>query len=220
MSAHHSPHLYLGFGCVPVGSLVLCADCPQGTRPCWIYDTSRYRTSDRQTSWCANRWSEALYRTLSDQWSCTWTFQEGLNTTTALNCFPYIPVRHLMFISWQLCIWTSSCVCHLKLKSLVCVYYAADSWFLLAFYQQLKHFISSVWLNCVFAFVQHVTTLVRVLKNLVISGYAPEYDVNGITDPFLQIRLLRLLRMLGKGDADSSDVMSDILAQVSNRVLS
>ena len=33
--------------------------------------------------------------------------------------FPYIPVRHLMFVSWQLCIWTSSCVCHLKLKSLV-----------------------------------------------------------------------------------------------------
>ena len=56
-----------------------------------------------------------------------------------------------------------------------------------------------------------------MLKNLVTSGYAPEYDVNGISDPFLQIRLLRLLRLLGKGDADSSDIMSDILAQVSNR---
>jgi len=63
-------------------------------------------------------------------------------------------------------------------------------------------------------FRKHVSTLVRVLKNLVISSYAPEYDVNGITDPFLQIRLLRFLRLLGKGDADSSDVMSDILAQV------
>ena len=70
-------------------------------------------------------------------------------------------------------------------------------------------------LECLF--VQHVPTMVRVLKNLVISGYAPEYDVHGITDPFLQIRLLRLLRLLGKGDADSSDVMSDILAQVNNR---
>lgn len=67
--------------------------------------------------------------------------------------------------------------------------------------------------------MQHVSTLVRVLKNLVISGYAPEYDVNGITDPFLQIRLLRFLRLLGKGDADSSDVMSDILAQVSNHLV-
>ncbi|CAM6128159.1 unnamed protein product [Calypogeia fissa] len=63
-------------------------------------------------------------------------------------------------------------------------------------------------------FRKHVQTLVRILKNLVVSGYAPEYDVGGITDPFLQIRLLRLLRLLGRGDADSSDLMSDILAQV------
>lgn len=34
MSAHYSPYLCLGCECVPVGSLVLCADCPQGTRPC------------------------------------------------------------------------------------------------------------------------------------------------------------------------------------------
>ncbi|CAI5962867.1 unnamed protein product [Closterium sp. NIES-65] len=61
---------------------------------------------------------------------------------------------------------------------------------------------------------QQVPTLVRILKNLVVSGYAPEYDVGGITDPFLQIRVLRLLRMLGKGDPDASDIMSDILAQV------
>ncbi|GBG64377.1 hypothetical protein CBR_g41578 [Chara braunii] len=57
-------------------------------------------------------------------------------------------------------------------------------------------------------------TLVRILKSLVISGYAPEYDVAGITDPFLQVKVLRLLRLVGKGDAESSDLMSDILAQV------
>ncbi|BBN00790.1 AP-1 complex subunit gamma-1 [Marchantia polymorpha subsp. ruderalis] len=61
---------------------------------------------------------------------------------------------------------------------------------------------------------KQVQTLVRILKNLVVSGYAPEYDVGGITDPFLQIRILRLLRLVGRGDPDSSDVMSDILAQV------
>jgi AP-1 complex subunit gamma-1 len=59
-----------------------------------------------------------------------------------------------------------------------------------------------------------VPTLVRILKNLVMSGYAPEYDVSGITDPFLQVRILKLLRLLGKGDTESSDVMNDILAQV------
>lgn len=61
---------------------------------------------------------------------------------------------------------------------------------------------------------KHTDGLVRVLKDLMASPYAPEYDISGITDPFLQIRILRLLRMLGHGDADCSDYMNDILAQV------
>lgn len=47
------------------------------------------------------------------------------------------------------------------------------------------------------------------------SPYAPEYDIAGITDPFLHIRLLKLLRVLGQGDEDASECMNDILAQVS-----
>ena len=31
--------------------------------------------------------------------------------------------------------------------------------------------------------------LLKMLKNLVLSGYAPEHDVSGITDPFLQVTL-------------------------------
>lgn len=38
--------------------------------------------------------------------------------------------------------------------------------------------------------------------------------MSGITDPFLQIKILRLLRLLGKGDAKSSETMNDLLAQV------
>jgi hypothetical protein len=33
---------------------------------------------------------------------------------------------------------------------------------------------------------RHTQQLVRMLKNLVLSGYAPEHDVSGLTDPFLQ----------------------------------
>ena len=51
-------------------------------------------------------------------------------------------------------------------------------------------------------------------QNLIMSGYSPEHDVSGISDPFLQIKILRLLRILGKGDPSASETMNDILAQV------
>ncbi|KAL9122715.1 MAG: hypothetical protein Q9187_000734 [Circinaria calcarea] len=57
-------------------------------------------------------------------------------------------------------------------------------------------------------------TLVKTLKGLASSGYAPEHDVTGITDPFLQVKILRLLRVLGRGDAHTSEQINDILAQV------
>ncbi|XP_035251981.1 AP-1 complex subunit gamma-1 isoform X1 [Anguilla anguilla] len=59
-----------------------------------------------------------------------------------------------------------------------------------------------------------VPQLVRILKNLIMSGYSPEHDVSGISDPFLQVRILRLLRILGRNDDDGSEAMNDILAQV------
>lgn len=59
-----------------------------------------------------------------------------------------------------------------------------------------------------------VPNLVRILKNLILSGYSPDHDVSGISDPFLQVRLIRLLRVLGKNDAEASEAMNDILAQV------
>ncbi|GFP80080.1 ap-1 complex subunit gamma-2 [Phtheirospermum japonicum] len=62
--------------------------------------------------------------------------------------------------------------------------------------------------------------LVKVLKDLANSPYAPEYDIAGITDPLLHIRLLKLLRVLGQGDADSSDAMNDILAQCVATIMS
>lgn len=57
-------------------------------------------------------------------------------------------------------------------------------------------------------------TLVQTLKALASSGYAPEHDVIGITDPFLQVKILQLLRVLARGSPETSEKINDILAQV------
>lgn len=61
---------------------------------------------------------------------------------------------------------------------------------------------------------KNVPDLIRILKNLVLSGYAPEHDVSGITDPFIQVKILRLMRILATGSKETSDQINDILAQV------
>jgi AP-1 complex subunit gamma-1 len=39
-------------------------------------------------------------------------------------------------------------------------------------------------------FRKYVAPLVRTLKNLLTSGYLPEYEVGGVKDPFLQVKIL------------------------------
>ena len=46
------------------------------------------------------------------------------------------------------------------------------------------------------------------------SGYAPEYEIGGVKDPFLQVKILELLGKLGHGNSEASDEMSDVLAQI------
>ena len=57
-----------------------------------------------------------------------------------------------------------------------------------------------------------VPSLAKTLKNLLMSGYAPEYEIGGVKDPFLQVKILELLGRLGHGNSDASDEMSDVLA--------
>jgi AP-1 complex subunit gamma-1 len=59
-----------------------------------------------------------------------------------------------------------------------------------------------------------VPKLVRQLRNLLSMGYSSEYDVSGIADPFLQVAILHLLRLLGKNNDEASEAMNDVLAQV------
>lgn len=63
-------------------------------------------------------------------------------------------------------------------------------------------------------FKPQVPALVKILKGLSSSGYAPEHDVTGITDPFVQCKILQLLRVLARGDVQVSEQINDILAQV------
>lgn len=64
------------------------------------------------------------------------------------------------------------------------------------------------------AFLKLVPSLVKLLRNLLSTGFAPEYDVGGISDPFLQVQILTILRLLGTNDEKASEEMNDVLAQV------
>ncbi|XP_060729896.1 AP-1 complex subunit gamma-like 2 [Tachysurus vachellii] len=63
-------------------------------------------------------------------------------------------------------------------------------------------------------FRKSVPQLIQIMKDLITSGYSPEHNIAGISDPFLQIRILRLLRILGRNNDAASDLMNDLLAQV------
>jgi AP-1 complex subunit gamma-1 len=67
-------------------------------------------------------------------------------------------------------------------------------------------------------FRRRVPDLVKILRALLHGAYSAEHDVGGQHDPFLQVKLLRLLRVLGAGDAEASDLMSDCLANVASNV--
>lgn len=59
--------------------------------------------------------------------------------------------------------------------------------------------------------------LVKSLKSVLMSGYAnaSEYDFSGVIDPFMQAKILKLIRLFAQDPSIlSSDELNDILAQV------
>lgn len=69
---------------------------------------------------------------------------------------------------------------------------------------------------CRGAFLRLVPTLVKMLRNLISSGFSADRDVAGVSDPFLQVQLLTLLRLLGVNNEEASEEMNDVLAQVAS----
>lgn len=67
---------------------------------------------------------------------------------------------------------------------------------------------------CRKAFLRLVPSLVKLLRSLLSMGYSPDHDVGGISDPFLQVQILTLLRLLGANNVEASEEMNDVLAQV------
>lgn len=70
--------------------------------------------------------------------------------------------------------------------------------------------------NALSTYKKQVHQLVRQLNYLSNSSSSVEHDVSGVVDPFLQVRIVQLLRVLGKNDPDISDAMTDTLTHVAS----
>lgn len=68
--------------------------------------------------------------------------------------------------------------------------------------------------------VRQIPKLIDHLRRVATSGYMPDYDVHGITDPFLQVALLTTLRVLATDEAGKSYVepLNDVLTQVASNL--
>ena len=56
--------------------------------------------------------------------------------------------------------------------------------------------------------------IISRLSSLLRSSYDPDHDIGGVTDPFLQVHLLKLLRLISTGDKKLSDEVDSTLAQI------
>ena len=55
---------------------------------------------------------------------------------------------------------------------------------------------------------------VKYEKSLLSVSYSPEFDVNGITDPFLQAKILEILQYTAKDDKELIDELADLFVSV------
>ncbi|KAJ2803252.1 clathrin associated protein complex large subunit, partial [Coemansia furcata] len=62
-----------------------------------------------------------------------------------------------------------------------------------------------------------VPVIVNQLRALLGTGSSPEHDVGGISNPFLQVAILRLLRVVARGSQQAADELNDVLALVATQ---
>ena len=66
---------------------------------------------------------------------------------------------------------------------------------------------------------KYLPQMIQILKSLINTSYAPEFDVNGITDPFLQVRILEILGYFGRvasKDQDLENLLNSIPSNIDN----
>lgn len=61
---------------------------------------------------------------------------------------------------------------------------------------------------------KYMNNMFRFIKELISVSYYPEYEVNGIIDPFLQAKIIEVLKYFGKDNVDACEEISDVLAIV------
>ncbi|PVU95143.1 hypothetical protein BB561_002018 [Smittium simulii] len=62
--------------------------------------------------------------------------------------------------------------------------------------------------------VQKLVPIISRQLRVLISSASSDHDVSGVSDPFLQIGFLKLLRILGNGSSIVADEINDILTQI------
>ena len=68
--------------------------------------------------------------------------------------------------------------------------------------------------NYIIKIKKYHSMFVKYEKSLLSVSYSPEFDVNGITDPFLQARILEVMAYTAKGSKVLSDELGDLFVSV------
>jgi len=79
---------------------------------------------------------------------------------------------------------------------------------------ELILYVFSVVPKCIKRYRKYLINLFRFIKDLLSVSYYPEYEVNGIIDPFLQAKIIEAFKFFGKDNVNACEEISDVLANV------